>query len=588
MASPLNSSTQTGRSPWKLSAYLPFTDWLLHYRRRDFPGDLLAGAIVATMLVPQAMAYAQLAGLPAQVGLYASILPLGLYGLLGTSRALAVGPVAIVSLLVASGIGPLAAPGSSEYLALALILALLAGLIQLGMGLVRLGFLVNFLSHSVISGFTSAAALIIGVSQLRHLLGVQVASADSFVGQLIVLGQALGSTNLLTLGIGTVSLGLLLFFKRGLSPRLQRWGLSPDTSQLLSKGGPLVVVVISTLLVWSLGLDTQAGVRTVGAVPSGLPPLTTPALNLAQWQALLPAALTISFVGFMESIAVAKSLASKRRQRIDPNQELIGLGMANLGAAFTGGYPVTGGFSRSVVNFAAGANTGLASIITAALVLAVVLFFTPLFFYLPQAALASIILVAVTGLIDTDTPRRIWRYSRADGFSLFATFGAVLAAGVEAGLFLGIGVSLILYLWRTSRPHIAIVGRLGDSEHFRNVLRHPVTTAPGLLMVRVDESLYFANTRYLEEYLNGIVADHPDVNNLVLVCSGINFIDANALETLEHLQETLAAAGVELYLSEVKGPVFDQLQRVGWIDKLGKDHLFLSSHAAMAALSKAG
>jgi SulP family sulfate permease len=300
---------------------------------------------------------------------------------------------------------------------------------------------------------------------------------------------------------------------------------------------------------------------------------------------LLPTALAISFVGYMESVSVAKSLASKRRQKIDANQELVALGAANLGAAFTGGYPVTGGFSRSVVNFSAGANTGLASIITAALIALTVIFLTPLFYYLPRAVLAAIIVVAVFGLIDLATLRHVWRYSKADGLSLVLTFLAVLALGVEIGILVGVAVSLLLYLWRTSKPHMAVVGRVGESEHFRNVLRHQVQTCPHVVAVRVDESLYFANTKYLEDSLLSMVADRPEVRHLLLICSAVNFVDASALETLEGLVHELSDAGVELWLSEVKGPVMDRLQAIGFVDELGANHVFLSTHDAMRALA---
>ena len=566
------------------SRYLPFLDWLFHYRPQDLSGDLMAGAIVTVMLVPQSMAYALLAGLPPQVGLYASIIPLILYALLGTSRTLAVGPVAMVSLLVATGVSKLAAPNTPEYLALALVLALLVGIIQLGMGLVRLGFLVNFLSHAVISGFTSAAALIIGFSQLKHLLGIAIPHTESFYVLLAELVGHLRETNLATLSIGLGSIALLFYAHKFLGPWLQRRGVPQGQIVPITKSAPLVLVFLSTLLVWSLALPESANVKVVGTIPAGLPSLTWPPLDWNRARALLPTALTISFVGFMESIAVAKSLASKRRQKIEANQELLGLGAANLGAAFTGGYPVTGGFSRSVVNFSAGANTGLASIITALLMALTVMFLTPLFYFLPQAALAAIIIVAVLGLIDVATFQQMWHYNKADAASLLVTFAAVLVAGIETGIVIGVITALALYLWRTSRPHMAVVGRVGNSEHFRNVLRHEVKTYPHVLAIRVDESLYFANTKYLESRLLGTVADYPDVKHLVFICSAINFIDASALETLENLIDDLKDAGVSLYLAEVKGPVMERLEKVRFVDKLGRDRFFLSTHQAMLAL----
>lgn len=545
----------------------------------------MAGLIVAVVLIPQGMAYAMLAGLPPQVGLYASILPLVLYGALGTSRALAVGPVAIVSLLVATGIGPIAAQGSGDYWMAALVLALMVGLIQLLMGIVRLGFLVNFLSHAVIVGFTNAAALIIGASQLKHILGVSVPSADSFGATLYSLVQAAGDTHPLTLMVGAGSTALLWGFSRVLPPLLSRRGVSHPWIGPITRSGPLVVVVGSILLVGGLGLHAPHGVAVVGDIPQGLPPLSVPSWDLGLWQALWPTALAISFVGFMESIAVAKALASKRRQHIDPNQELVALGIANLGAAFTGGYPVTGGVSRSMVNFSSGANTGLASMITAGLIALVALFFTPLLYNLPLATLAAVILVAVLNLLDLKALHHLWRVSRLDGVTVVVTFLAVLGLGVEIGILVGLGASIAFYLWRTSHPHIAEVGRISGTEHFRNIRRHPVQTCEGVLVIRIDESLYFANTKFLEDYLLRAVADHPTAQALVIICSGINHIDGSALETLETLVNGLQEAGVNTYLSEVKGPVMDQLERAGFVGHLGgRDRIFLTTHQAIQAL----
>ena len=572
-------------SPIRWSRYLPFLEWLIHYQSQDLVGDLMAGAIVAIMLVPQSMAYALLAGLPAQVGLYASIVPVILYALLGTSKALAVGPVAMMSLMVAAGVGQFAQPGTPDYLALALALALLVGVIQTLMGLARLGVLVNFLSHAVISGFTSAAALIIGLSQLKHLLGIQLPRTKSFFKLLPEIAQHASETNLVTLGIGLSSVAILFYFNQRLGRLLRRRGVMSGLIIPLTRSGPLLVVLFSTLLVWGLGLAQTAGVSIVGEIPAGLPAVTLPRVDWALWQQLLPTALTISFVGFMESIAVAKSLASKRRQKIDANQELLGLGVANLGAALTGGYPVAGGFGRSVVNFTAGANTGLASIITALLIALTVIFLTPLFYFLPQAALAAIIIVAVSSLVDVATFQQMWRYNKADAASLLITFLAVLAVGIEMGIAIGVATSLMVSLWRTSRPHIAVVGRVGESEHFRNVLRHPVTTYPHVMALRIDESLYFANTKYLEDYILGRVADQPDVEHLILVCNAVNFIDASALETLENLIDALKESGVTLYLAEVKGPVMDRLKQAGFVKKLGEHRIFLSTHQAMLTLS---
>jgi sulfate permease, SulP family len=580
-------SMDSSRAKSALGRYLPILDWGLNYQPEYLVGDVMAGVIVAVVLIPQGMAYAMLAGLPPQVGLYASILPLLLYAALGTSRSLAVGPVAMVSLLVATGISQIAAPGSSDYVVAALALALMVGLIQTLMGIVRLGFLVNFLSHAVIVGFTNAAALVIGASQFKHVMGVKIPQSEGFAETLHNLVKAAPGTNWVTLALGIASAAVLLFFSRSLPQWLNRLGVPRRWMTPLTRSGPLVVVATSIVLVGLLGLHEQQGVAIVGDIPRGLPPISSPSLDLGLWRSLLPPALAISLVGFMESIAVAKSLASKRRQRIDANQELIGLGVANLGAAFTGGYPVTGGVSRSIVNFSAGANTGLASIITAGLIALVVLFFTPLLYNLPLATLAAVILVAVVNLLDFKSVQHLWQVSRLDGVTAVITFLAVLGIGIEAGILTGLIASIAFYLWRTSHPHIAEVGRVGNSEHFRNIKRHPVQTYAGVLAIRIDESLYFANSKYLENYLLQAVADHPSATSLVLIGSAINHIDGSALETLETLIDGFKEAGVTVYLSEVKGPVMDQLKRSGFIEHLGgQDRVFLSTHQAMQALSQ--
>ncbi len=567
-----------------LKRYLPILEWMPGYNRQMLANDGMAGLIVAIMLVPQGMAYALLAGLPPEVGLYASIVPLIFYGLLGSSRALAVGPVAIVSLMVATTLGTLAEAGSVGYLAGAVLLAFLSGAILLGMGLARLGFLVNFLSHPVISGFSSAAALVIGFSQLKHLLGFDIPRSHLITETIGHAITHISQINLATFGIAAVSLTILLVWKGRMTGWMKGAGVNASVTDAVSKSGPLVAVLVTTLVVWFFGLNQSASVSIVADIPAGLPPFAMPAFDLSLMQQMLPAALLISLVGFLESVSVAKSLASKRRQKIDANQELVALGAANIGASFTGGYPVTGGFSRSLVNFTAGAVTPLASIITAVLVGITVLLLTPLLYFLPKATLAAVIVVAVANLIDFKILRETWAYNKTDALSLIVTFVAVLTIGIEMGIVIGAGLSIALYLYRTSRPHIAVVGRVGETEHFRNVLRHKVHTDKDILIVRVDESLYFANTAYLEDELLARVADQPQINHLVLIMSAVNFIDASALETLETLIERLHDSGVTLHMAEVKGPVMDKLQRVNFEDTLSQGHVYLSTHEAIADL----
>ncbi|HSH57752.1 MAG TPA: sulfate permease, partial [Halomonas sp.] len=445
--------------------YLPILQWLPDYGRSTLASDLLAAVIVTIMLIPQSLAYAMLAGLPPEVGLYASITPLVVYAVFGTSRTLAVGPVAVVSLMTAAAIGQVAPQGSPEYLGAALVLALLSGVILTLMGVARLGFLANFLSHPVISGFITASGLLIAASQLKHVLGVE-ASGHNLLALVVELGGQLGSINLPTLVIGLGVLAFLHAARRWLKPGLLRLGVPARPADMLTKAAPILAVAVTTLASWGLGLD-QRGVAVVGEVPAGLPPLTLPGFDSGLWRELFVAALLISIVGFVESVSVGQTLAAKRRQRIDPDQELVGLGTSNIAASLTGGMPVTGGFSRSVVNFDAGAETPAAGAFTALGIGVAALLLTPLIAYLPIATLAATIIVAVLSLVDIAAIRRTWAYSRGDVAAMLATIAVTLGDGVESGIMVGVGLSLALHLYRTSRPHSAVVGRVPGTEHFR-------------------------------------------------------------------------------------------------------------------------
>jgi len=561
---------------------LPVLDWARRYDRDTFVGDGVAALIVTIMLIPQSLAYALLAGLPPEVGLYASVAPLLLYALFGSSRVLAVGPVAVVSLMTAAAVGEHAAPGSAAYWPVAITLAFLSGTMLLAMGLLRLGFIANFLSHPVISGFISASGLLIAASQLKTLMGVK-AEGHSFLALLVALARQVPHTHLLTLAVGVLATAFLFWVRKGLKPLLMSWGLPARPADVITKAGPVAAIAVTTLLAWALGWQGQ-GMKIVGTIPQGLPPLTLPSFDLALWRELAVPALLISVVGFVESVSVGQTLAAKRRQRIEPNQELVALGASNLGAAFTGGFPVTGGFARSVVNFDAGAQTPAAGVFTAVGILLATLLLTPALYYLPQATLAATIIVAVLSLVDFGILKRTWAYSKPDFAAVVATLLATLALGVETGLLAGVGVSLALYLWRTSRPHIATVGLVPGTEHFRNVLRHPVVVSPALLSLRVDESLYFANARSLEDRVNDAVAAQPALRHVVLQCSAINDIDASALESLEAIEHRLRDAGIALHLSEVKGPVMDHLQGTEFLGKLsGK--VFLTHYQAVVSLT---
>ena len=565
-----------------LKRYLPILQWAPSYGRDQATSDLVAAVIVTVMLIPQSLAYALLAGLPAQVGLYASILPLVIYAVFGTSRTLSVGPVAVASLMTAAALAPLAEAGTAEYLAGAILLAVMSGLMLTLMGVLRLGFLANFLSHPVISGFITASGIVIAASQLKHLFGIQANGHNLLdIGHSLLV--SLGNTNLPTLLIGGGALMFLLWSRRYLKPVLHRLGLAPRAADILTKTAPILAVLVTALVAWALRLDEQ-GVRLVGEVPSGLPSFTMPSLDLGLWSQLAVSALLISVVGFVESVSVGQTLAAKRRQRIDPDQELIGLGTANLGSGLSGGMPVTGGFSRSGVNFDAGAETPAAGAYTAVGIALATLFLTPAIAWLPQATLAATIIVAVITLIDLPALGRTFRYSRTDFGAMLATILLTLGHSVEAGIIAGVALSIGLFLYRTSRPHSAVVGRVPGTEHFRNVLRHEVELCPKVTFLRVDESLYFANARFLEETVMDLVTREPELTDLVLVCPAVNLIDASALESLEAINERLRDAGVRLHFSEIKGPVMDRLKGTELLEHLG-GRIFLSTYEAWQALT---
>mgnify|MGYP001230940238 FL=1 len=558
--------------PGLLRRYLPILDWGAKYTGKTFTNDLIVAGIVTVMLIPQSLAYALLAGLPPQVGLYASMAPLVLYAIFGTSRALAVGPVAVASLMTAAAAAKVATQGTPEYLGATIALAAISGLLLLAMGLLKLGFLANFLSHPVISGFITASGIQIAAGQLAPVLGIH-AEGESFVDLLKSMVPNLGHINPYTAVIGFASLAFLFWVRRGLKPLLRRFGLGERAADILAKVGPVVAIAVTTAAVWGFGL-TEHGVKIVGTVPKGLPSLTLPPFEVGLWTKLLVPALLISIVGYVESISVALTLAAKRRQRVDPDQELIALGMSNVGAAVSGGFPVTGGFARSVVNFEAGAETPAAGAFTAIGIALATLFLTPLLFFLPNATLAATIIVAVLSLVNLGALKHTWHYSRADGAAMAATILLTLLEGVEAGLLAGVGLSIFLHLYHTSKPHVAVVGQLPGTMNFRNVARHTVVTDPEILSLRVDASLYFPNARFIEDYINRTVAANPAVRHVILECPAVNTIDASALESLEAINHRLKDGGITLHLSEVKGPVMDRLKRSHLLEELtGKVHL---------------
>lgn len=569
----------------KLSAFLrralPILDWGPAYGRNDLSGDLVAALIVTVMLIPQSLAYALLAGVPPEVGLYASILPLAAYAVFGSSRTLSVGPVAIVSLMTAAAIARLGLSDPVEVVAAAAALALLSGAILLAMGVLRLGFIANFLSHPVISGFITASGMLIAASQLKHLLGIPL-EGHTLTEIVQGLWDRASATNLPTLAIGGSATAFLLWVRGGLAPLLRRLRLPEGMVKPLAKTGPVLAIVVTTWATWQFDLGA-VGVALVGTVPSGLPSLSVPQFDAAVWQALIGSAALISLIGFVESVSVAQTLAAKRRQRIDPDQELIGLGASNVASAVSGGIPVTGGFSRSVVNFDAGAQTPAAGILTAVGIALAALYLTPFLMFLPKATLAATIIVAVLTLVDLHVLPRAWRYSRADFAAVLATMVLTLLVGVEVGIAIGVALSLILFIHKTSRPHIAEVGLVPGSQHFRNILRHTVQTDPAILILRIDQSLYFANARMMEDHLFARVTGDTGLRHVVLMFSAVNEVDLSAVETLETINLRLMDMGVTLHLSEVKGPVMDRLKRSHFLDALS-GRVFLSQFDAFQTL----
>lgn len=552
-----------------VKGYIPILEWLPNYKKSDLQGDLSAGLTVGIMLIPQGMAYAMLAGLEPIHGLYAVTVPLILYAIFGTSRQLAVGPVAMVSLLTAAGIATLNASSPEQYLLYALSLAFLVGLIQFGMGLFKLGFVVNFLSHPVISGFTSAAAIIIGLSQIKHLFRINLPNSEHIQEMIVAIYQNIGDIHWITFGIGVVGIIIIKYGKK-----IHK-----------SFPAPLVAVIVGIALVSGFDLTSQ-GVKIVGDVPSGLPSFSTPSFDLNTWRTLIPIALTISLVGFAESFAVAKTIQAKHKNyRLNANQELTALGMANFGAAFFQGYPVTGGFSRTAVNNDAGAKTTLSSIFSAILIVLTLLFFTGLFYNLPSAILAAVVLVAVSGLIDFKEPVHLWHKDKADFAMLVATFVITLTLGIETGIISGMVLSLLVIIYRASRPHIAQLGRVPGTNTFRNITRFKnLEVRDDLLMVRIDGPIYFANVEFIKDKLDLWISEKgKKVKMLVFNMESVTNIDSTGAHELNEWINTWRKSGMDISMTSIKGPVRDVLNRWALLESVGSDHIFLDDNTALSA-----
>ncbi|WP_323843955.1 SulP family inorganic anion transporter [Microbulbifer magnicolonia] len=556
--------------------------WLKHYRRQWLAGDAIAALVATMMLVPQALAYAALAGLPPHIGLYAGLLPLLGYAMFGSSSVLSVGPVAVLALMTASALTPLATPGSPEYIAGAILLAALSGIFLLAMGLAGLGTLSNLLSHPVISGFVSGAAALIIVGQIGPLFGIH-GDGDTALQQLLNTLKEIPNADPATVGLGLAATLTLIAARLGLAPLLHRLGVSASRAHLLARLAPMLVVLIA------IGLTTvfhwEKEMAVVGAIPPGLPQLSVPEFDWNMTYRLLLPALIIALLGFVESLSIAHAIALRRGERLNADAELRGLGAANLLSALSGGFAVTGSFARTAINDEGGAASPMSGVIAAVLMALVLLFVTGLFTELPLCVLAATIIVAAASLFDVRGFVQNWRYDRTDGVARTGTFLGVLLFGVEAGIGLGIGLSFATLIWRTSRPHIAVVGRVPGTEHFRNVLRHTVKTQPDILFLRIDESLFFSNISAVEDRLLSEIKRHPQVRELVLILSSVSRIDGTALERLQQVNRDLRERGIRLHLSEVKGPVLDRLGRSKLLEEL-TGRVFLSSYIAELALRR--
>jgi SulP family sulfate permease len=560
--------------------FFPIFSWLKIYSRADFNGDLFAGIITAILLVPQGIAFGLLAGLPPQFGLYASILPPLFYAVLGTSRTLSVGPVSIAAIMIASALQLPEVIALGNPLQCTVILSAESGAILLIMAIFRMGGLVNFISHPVLTGFTSGAALLIIGSQLPQTLGLKtpICGFDTVCYQTYL--QATNSTTLLISG---AALALLLFFGKPLSLLLKSLRLSPTLITAIGKCGALVTVAFTTFAVGHWNLTAQH-VAVVGEISAGLPHLSFDFIDLEKWKILAAPASFIALIAYVESVAIAKVVANLRSEKIDPNQELIALGFANFATAISGGMPVAGGFSRTMVNFAAGARTQIAMVIAAIILSIAVVFFTAWFYNIPKAALAVIILVAVTPLVKFKNILHTWQYDKGDGIAELATLISVLIFGIEEGITLGIILTFASHLRKASRPHIAVVGRLPNTKHFRNVKRHQVETWEHLLLMRIDENITFANINFVEEFIETELRNAPKVQHIVLIFTSVSDIDMTAIEALEQLNQSLKNVGVTLNFAEVKGFLRDKLEKSDLFDHLnGK--LFFDTEDAVTKLN---
>jgi sulfate permease, SulP family len=555
-----------------LTKIFPILSWLPGYNRGYFQGDLSAGITVGIMLIPQGMAYSMLAGLDPIHGLYAVTIPLLIYAVFGSSRQLAVGPVAMVSLLTASGIAALQPENASEYLLYALTLAFLIGAIQLVMGIFRLGFIVNFLSHPVLNGFTSAAAIIIALSQVKHLFRIELPRSEHAHEMIGAIVNNISGIHWATFFIGLAGI-LIIKYGKKIHKKL------PSS---------LLAVILGILVVWGFNL-TDYGIVILGEVPSGLPSFTLPVFEKEVWSSLFPIALTISLVGFAESYAIAKTIQGKHKDyELNPNQELVGLGMANFGAALFNGYPVTGGFSRTAVNNDAGAKTGMASIISAGLIILTLLFFTQLFYFLPNAILAAVVIVAVAGLVDHKTPLYLWKKDKSDFLMLTATFLATLTLGIEPGIVIGLVLSLVAVIYKASNPHIAVLGKVPGTNLFRNIKRFKeAEVRTDILLVRIDGPIYFANVSYIKKNLDTWIEEKGNgLKTIILNMESVTSIDSTGIHELHDWISAWNKEHIATCFTGIRGPVRDTLLRWGILEFIGNEKVFIDDNTAIDFLDK--
>ena len=548
--------------------YFPFLEWIKNYDSDLFKGDLSAGITVAVMLIPQGMAYAMIAGLPPVYGLYAAIFPQMVYAFMGSSRHLAVGPVAMDSLLVATALNTIAVVDANHYISLAIFLALFMGLIQVFLGFLKFGFLVNFLSQPVISGFTSAAAVVIGMTQLKHVIGIDLPSHHLIQKIFHSLWQSNEEIHLFTLLITLGSIALIFAIKY-LSHRIP---------------AALIVVVASTLLTAQLSWN-EKGLNIVGPIPEGLPSIQLQSISLEEVYQLLPMALTLALIAFLEAISVAKAIEIKeKKETINPNQELIALGTANILGSLFQSYPTTGGFSRTAVNHQSGAKTGIASLISATLVALTLMFFTDWFYHLPKAVLGAIILTAVINLIDLKYPYKLWKTHREEFFVLLFTFAVTLVMGIKEGVLLGTLVALSLMIYRSSQPHIAVLGRIKGTSRFRNVLRfsEEIETFPGVLIIRFDGQLFFGNHTYFKKQIAKRLEEEKNkIQFLVIDAGPIHYIDASAYNTLENWVQDLQQKNIKVLWVKAIGPIRDIFYRDGLVKIVDKRNFFSNLDTAI-------